>query len=45
MEVWIIELDDDNFSTVWAENKKEAERQAFEQFDCNWLYVHREGEE
>lgn len=47
MDTWIIELADgnDGFSTVWADSKEEAEREAFREFGNNWLYVHKQDEE
>lgn len=45
MDTWIVELDNDEFTTVWADNKKEAEQEACKEFGDEWLYVHKEDEE
>jgi len=45
MDAWIVELTNGEFRTVWADNKETAEKEAFLEFDYEWLYVHKEDEE
>jgi hypothetical protein len=45
MDEWIVELTNGEFSTVWADGIEEAEKEAFREFDDEWLYVHKEDEE
>lgn len=45
MDTWVVELDNDNFSYVWADSKEEAEQEANKEFGNDWLYVHKEDEE
>lgn len=45
MDTWIVELTNGEFSTLWADDKEEAEKEAFRQYDYDWLYVHKEDEE